>query len=90
MATDSITLNFATTQMAKRIWDSIAKNNGYKEEILDENGVLIPNPETRKMFSKEWLSKICKYQTVTCEGREAAEAARAIAEAAAIAEIEIT
>ncbi len=43
--------------------DAFCKFHGYKETILDSNGVEIPNPKSKKNFTEDTLESILKGQS---------------------------
>lgn len=62
-----------------RVIDGVAYNNKYRDEIEDENGDMIPNPESKVDFAKRMNRRWIRSNVSSWESKNAG--ATAIAEA---------
>ena len=56
--------------------DAICNQNRYQEEIEGPEGVLIPNPESKKVFAKRKLAEVAENWVITWNANEAQRLAR--------------
>lgn len=87
---DSITISLPDNTKGNRVWKAIAATQGYQEEIEDGSGNMIPNPQNKKGFAKDWICRTLKNIVIQYEGSVAGKIARDEAEALVVTEIILT
>ena len=73
------TIEFSYTVTAEnrtRAINGVAYQNHYQDEIEDENGEMIPNPENKGVFCRRMIKEYIINNVKAWEANQAAEAAR--------------
>jgi len=84
-----ITINIPDNILT-RVIAGVAYDNGYRDQLLDENNQPYTNPETKSQFSRKVIIRFIKNSVKSFERNQAVESAKVTAETAAETEITIS